>query len=146
MRRGVEMGRRSRRRRLAADEPRLEKPLATLLNCSAYLNTRKWIPKLLCLNPIVAEGNRYNRNVSQERLSLSPNVAWRNLSPQSVPALESCRRRSGGREEAHFQLFFPRLAPFSCLAKVAESQSGGRALACDVRQNPMCEMSQSCSA
>lgn len=102
----MRMERRSRRHHLAADEPRLEKPLATLLNCSAYLNTRKWIPKLLCLNPIVADGNRYNRNVSQERLCLSPNVAWRNLSPQSVPALESCRRRSGGGKK-HIYSFFP---------------------------------------
>lgn len=49
---------RSRRCCLAADELSLQKPLATLLNCSSYRNARKWIPQLFCLNPMPVEKNR----------------------------------------------------------------------------------------
>lgn len=46
---------RSRRCCLAADELFLQKPLATLLNCSSFCNARKWIPQLFCLNPMPVE-------------------------------------------------------------------------------------------
>ena len=74
--------------------------LIPLLNCSSYLNTRKWITKLLCLNQTPGEeivtwemclrnSAAWSRNTAAELISRSVLCLWEAAEEESVSWLRS---------------------------------------------------------